>query len=131
VIKDVKGIYREGDAKEDAIMANEDDLVRLVPGLPAKSARVFLEAMELQARKNADYADSKADPYRNFRMCAEGDIPVWKGVWVRLGDKWSRLQKYVKGSEMAVSSESGRDTMLDLINYACIMLATHDEEDNR
>lgn len=125
-------IYREGDAVTVTIPTYTDEvvadkLVGLIPGLPRASARVFVEAARLQAKKNADYADSKTDPYRNFRQCAAGGIPVWKGVWVRMTDKWSRLQKFVRGGELQVTDETGRDTLVDLINYACICLATFDE----
>jgi hypothetical protein len=74
------------------------------------------EALNLMAKKNADYG-ADDDPFRNFRRHGA------KGVIVRLADKLARLETYVERGEYAVKSESVRDTVMDVQNYAAILLA--------
>lgn len=46
------------------------------------------------------------------------------GVLVRMGDKFARLKNlYLSGSGEDVSDESVEDTLMDVANYAIIMLA--------
>jgi hypothetical protein len=73
------------------------------------------EALELFLKKNADYGDA----FANYG-------PV--GVIVRMGDK---IQRYVSVSNSNVSlvnTESLRDTLIDLHNYAAMAIMLMDEE---
>jgi hypothetical protein len=73
------------------------------------------EALELFAKKNADYGDAFAD---------YGPV----GVIVRMGDKIRRLQNITKNSVSFVKDESMRDTLIDLHNYAAMAVMLIDEE---
>ena len=80
--------------------------------------RVQDEALELFKKKNADYGDA----YKTYG-------PV--GVIVRIGDKISRLASVDSKSVRLVASESLRDTLVDLHNYAAMAVALLDEEPDR
>jgi hypothetical protein len=81
--------------------------------------KVQKEAIELFKKKNADYGDA----FANY-----GPI----GVIVRMGDKISRLTSVTKSGVTMVNTESIRDTLIDLHNYAAmaVMLLDEDKLDN-
>lgn len=81
------------------------------------------EIAELHSRKNADYAQDK-DPLSNLRRCERIGIPAWKGVLVRLEDKWDRTEKVANKGTPAVTTESLKDTLMDTAVYSllCIVL---------
>ena len=78
------------------------------------------EALELFKKKNADYGDAFA---------TYGPV----GVLVRMGDKISRLTSVTKNGVNLVNSESIRDTLIDLHNYAAmaVMLIDSNDEKNK
>ena len=87
------------------------------------------EALKLINSKNEDYA-SPQDNYANFRMVEFSGLPTWVGVHVRLQDKISRLNGFVRrfietGNISSAVDESMEDTLLDTINYSAIMLDTY------
>ena len=73
------------------------------------------EAISLFKKKNQDYGDS----FANFG-------PV--GVIVRMGDKINRLSSITKSSVSLIKTESIRDTLIDLHNYAAMAVMLIDEE---
>ena len=73
------------------------------------------EALELFAKKNADYGDA----FANY-----GSV----GVIVRLGDKIQRLMSVTKNGVTLVNTESLRDTLIDLHNYAAMGIMLIDEQ---
>ena len=90
---------------------------------------IYEEALELINRKNEDYANPD-DFYANFRMVEYSGISTWVGVHVRMLDKISRLQGFVRrfvetGHISSTVDESIEDTLLDTINYAAITLDTY------
>lgn len=72
------------------------------------------EALELFDKKNKDYGDA----FSNYG-------PV--GVVVRIGDKISRLSSISKNG-VNIKTESMRDTLLDLHNYAAMAIMLIDEK---
>jgi hypothetical protein len=74
------------------------------------------ESLALFERKNADYGDAFA---------TYGPV----GVLVRMGDKIARLQSISKKGVTLVDSESLRDTLIDLHNYAAMAVMLVDEGD--
>lgn len=80
--------------------------------------KVQNEGLELFQKKNADYGDA----FANY-----GAI----GVLVRLGDKISRCQSISNKSVSLVNSESLRDTLIDLHNYAAMAIMLIDEDENK
>jgi hypothetical protein len=76
------------------------------------------EAYELFIQKNADYGDA----FANY-----GPI----GVLVRIGDKIQRLQHISNTMLTLVKTESLRDTLIDLHNYAAMVIMLLDEDANK
>lgn len=72
------------------------------------------EGLELFKKKNTDYGDA----FANY-----GAI----GVLVRMGDKISRCQSISNKSVSMIDSESLRDTLIDLHNYAAMAIMLIDE----
>ena len=72
-------------------------------------------ALELFAKKNADYGDA----FAKFGVI---------GVLMRIEDKIQRALSITKSGVVLVDSESIRDTMLDLHNYAAMALMLLDEK---
>ena len=76
------------------------------------------EGLELFKKKNADYGDA----FANYGVI---------GVLVRMGDKICRLQSITAKNISLVNTESLRDTLIDLHNYAAmgVMLLDNDNKD--
>lgn len=64
--------------------------------------------------KNHDYSGS--DPYSSFKDFG------WKGVVVRIGDKFNRIKNFTKSDILKVKDESIIDTLKDLAVYAIITI---------
>ena len=76
------------------------------------------EALNLFSKKNADYGDA----FSNFG-------PV--GVIVRMGDKINRLSNVTKSNITLIKTETIRDTLIDLHNYAAMAIMLMDENTNK
>ena len=70
--------------------------------------------------KDNDYSATGL-PMGNLRKCEEAGIDAWRGCLVRIGDKMSRLENFLKEKEYLVISEKAEDTVVDLANYAILM----------
>jgi hypothetical protein len=70
--------------------------------------------------KDNDYSATGL-PMGNLRKCEEAGIDAWRGCLVRIGDKMSRLENFLKEKEYLVISEKVEDTVIDLANYAILM----------
>ncbi len=83
------------------------------------------EALQLSQRKNADYAGADGQqPFANFqRVEAMGICSTEKGFLVRMVDKLSRLSSYSDSGKFEVTDEGVRDTLIDVVNYACLLAA--------
>jgi hypothetical protein len=77
--------------------------------------KVQLEALQLFEKKNMDYGDA----FATFG-------PV--GVIVRMGDKIHRLASVSEKGVTLVNTESLRDTLIDLHNYAAMAIMLMDEK---
>jgi hypothetical protein len=78
--------------------------------------RIQEKALQIFEKKNADYGDAFAD---------YGVI----GVLVRLGDKIKRCASINKSHIIMTHDEKLRDTLIDLHNYAAMVLILLEEED--
>ena len=76
---------------------------------------VHNESLALFTRKNADYG---------YAFATYGPV----GVIVRMGDKIQRLLSVSKKGVALVDSESLRDTLIDLHNYAAMAVMLIDEQ---
>jgi hypothetical protein len=77
--------------------------------------KVHNEALALFSKKNADYGDAFA---------TYGTV----GVIVRMGDKIQRLISVSNRGVALVDTESLRDTLIDLHNYAAMGVMLIDEQ---
>jgi len=75
------------------------------------------EIAALHSRKNHDYARTD-EPLSNFHRSLALGIEPWRGVLIRMSDKWSRLEQLAGGK--SPKNESMRDTLIDLAVYALI-----------
>ena len=82
------------------------------------------EIGNLHRKKGADYG-SQDDPFANLRAADAFGIPTYVGVMLRMEDKMSRLQAFVKNGNLL--NESVEDTLADLANYAMLALALYRE----
>jgi hypothetical protein len=81
---------------------------------PEQLSNIQKEAYQLFLQKNTDYGDAFAK---------YGPI----GVLVRIGDKIQRLQHISKTDITLVKTESLRDTLIDLHNYAAMAVMLLDK----
>ncbi len=82
----------------------------------------LLEQMaELHSRKNHDYAGT-SDPLKNLRACIRLELDPFIGVMVRLQDKWSRIEEFVKSKTLLVKNESVEDTLMDNAVYSLLAI---------
>ena len=90
----------------------------------------FYELLEeikaLHDKKRHDYAQ-EADPFANFRLSELGGIDAWKGIAIRLGDKYSRLMSFIQKGELKFNDESIKDTLMDNAVYSLIALILYEE----
>ncbi|HXG71347.1 MAG TPA: hypothetical protein VNJ04_12145 [Gemmatimonadaceae bacterium] len=83
------------------------------------------EITAIHSSKNHDYA-TDADPLSNLRRSTAFGIPAWKGVLVRLTDKWSRIEQLANGK--TPKHESLRDSLVDNAVYSLLAILLLDEE---
>ncbi len=76
---------------------------------------------ELHSRKNHDYAGT-SDPLKNLRACTRLELDPFTGVLVRLQDKWSRIEEFVKSKTLLVKNESVEDTLMDNAVYSLLAI---------
>jgi len=82
---------------------------------------IFDELKALHESKDEDYAGG--EPLSNFKQCEKFGVPAWRGVMVRLSDKFSRLVSLAgKNGAHAVADEGIEDTLRDLAVYSVICL---------
>ena len=91
--------------------------------------RLFAEALEIMTKKRLDYSGAQ-DPYGNFRLSeAMAGVEPWRGVLVRLGDKFSRVRHIMdRGGKVYVEGEPLFDAFKDILNYTCILAGLCVEE---
>lgn len=87
-------------------------------------ADLIEEIKKLHESKNSDYA-ADSDPLSNLRKCEAFGIPAFKGVLVRLTDKWSRIEQLAGGK--TPKHESLRDSLIDNAVYSLLAIILLDE----
>lgn len=71
------------------------------------------EIHELYVNKNHDYGDSFGKTYANLGIISAA---------TRISDKYNRFIELAKGNEPLVSTETIRDTLIDMANYALMTI---------
>lgn len=103
---------------------NDVTFVKGLHGHP-RFYELLREMADLHNRKNHDYAGD--DPLSNLRSTEEIGIPAWKGVLVRLMDKWARLKTFAKKGSYKVKDESLMDTLMDNAVYSLLCIIIYEE----
>jgi hypothetical protein len=86
-------------------------------------------AETLHIAKNAGYAGAdNPDPWANFRMAEGFGVKASQGCFVRMSDKYIRIQNLLKDPNNDQVGESIIDTLMDLSAYALIAICLLEEE---
>lgn len=83
------------------------------------------EIKELHSKKNYGYSENK-DPLSNLRASEAMGVEGWKGVIIRLTDKFSRVMQLAKGKPDIIG-ESLKDTLQDISVYALLCIILYEE----
>ena len=116
---------REGSVKDRLKAVFESGSFHGHPGF----YELLAEMADLHSRKNHDYA-GKGSPLRNFYKSKEMGISPFAGVLVRLSDKWSRLESFMRQGVLEVKGESVEDTLMDNAVYSLLAILLHREGKN-
>ena len=81
---------------------------------------IFDDGIALMEKKSTDYS-GVSDTFANFRLSELCNVPVEKGIMVRITDKVARICRLLDSSAK-VEDEKIDDTLIDLINYSAILL---------
>lgn len=98
-------------------------------GLIDSMERTYQMGVEIVKRKNSDYATT-SDALSNFKVIEHlGVVEYKRAMLVRMADKFARISNLMKDDKLPqVLDEKLEDTLLDLINYAAILKAALEEE---
>lgn len=96
------------------------------PRPPVTFADTVNRMLTIHKAKNNDYSPQGA--FGNFSESEKIGIPAWKGAFVRLQDKYTRATNIIGGKEIKVLDEKLEDTLLDLANYAVIVMVLLDRD---
>ena len=87
--------------------------------------REFDDALDelkmLHDAKNHDYATAE-NPYKNLEGVARIGIEPWRGIVIRLMDKFERVEQYCTNGELAIKSEGMEDTFKDIAVYSTLAM---------
>ena len=82
---------------------------------------VCKQMSNLYYKKNEDYGDSFSKSFKEYGLTMS---------CIRLEDKLNRLKAFNKNGKIEVKSESIRDTLIDLANYAVMTIIEIDRMEN-
>lgn len=103
----------------------------LITGGHPEFHKLIVQMKDIHDRKNADYGNGKQ--LGNFMECVEFGVDAFRGVLVRLSDKYSRIKSLANRDNMEgeVKDESIEDTLLDLANYALLAIVIRRETNEK
>lgn len=100
--------------------------------LVAEYTKILQEMTQIVQMKNTDYAGPEGDALSNFafvQTLSKGAISREMGVIIRMTDKLARVMTLTQ-QEAKVTSEKIEDTLMDLANYAILLIVMHREKQN-
>ncbi len=71
--------------------------------------------------KNHDYATAD-NPYKNLEGVERIGIEAWRGIVIRLMDKFERVQQYCVNGDLKIKSEGIEDTFKDIAVYSTLAM---------
>jgi hypothetical protein len=88
---------------------------------------ILEEMAELHERKARDYSGDR-EPFANFRDSVKLGVEPWRGVLVRILDKWNRIESLLgQGGTGMVKDETIIDTSRDMSAYLLIFEILYSE----
>ena len=89
------------------------------------------ELKMLHDTKNHDYATAE-NPYKNLEGVQRIGIEPWRGIVIRLMDKFERVEQFCRSEELAIKSEGLEDTFKDIAIYSTLAMILYrkDEDDD-
>ena len=95
--------------------------------------REFDDALDelkmLHDAKNHDYATAE-NPYKNLEGVARIGIEPWRGIVIRLMDKFERVEQFCTNGELAIKSEGMEDTFKDIAVYSTLAMILFRKSEN-
>ena len=95
--------------------------------------REFDDALDelkmLHDAKNHDYATAE-NPYKNLEGVSRIGIEPWRGIVIRLMDKFERVEQYCTNGELAIKSEGMEDTFKDIAVYSTLAMILFRKSEN-
>ena len=95
--------------------------------------REFDDALDelkmLHDAKNHDYATAE-NPYKNLEGVERTGIEAWRGIVIRLMDKFERVEQYCSNGELAIKSEGMEDTFKDIAVYSTLAMILFRKSEN-
>ena len=88
------------------------------------------ELKMLHDAKNHDYATAE-NPYKNLEGVERIGIEAWRGIVIRLMDKFERVQQYCVNGELAIKSEGMEDTFKDIAVYSTLAMILFRKDQER
>ena len=96
--------------------------------------REFDDALDelkmLHDAKNHDYTTAE-NPYKNLEGVERIGIEAWRGIVIRLMDKFERVEQYCTNGELAIKSEGMEDTFKDIAVYSTLAMILFLKEQER
>ena len=96
--------------------------------------REFDDALDelkmLHDAKNHDYATAD-NPYKNLEGVERIGIEAWRGIVIRLMDKFERVQQYCVNGDLAIKTEGMEDTFKDIAVYSTLAMILFRKEQER
>lgn len=98
----------------------------MTSGYGVPSDVITNRAMEIIHRMHSTYVAKDSDyaadgkPMGNLRTSEKLGIPAWRAVLLRMNDKRSRIESFIKKGSFAVDDEKITDTIIDLAVYALL-----------
>ena len=90
---------------------------------------VLDELKMLHDAKNHDYA-TEENPYKNLEGVSRIGIEPWRGIVIRLMDKFERVEQYCTNGELAIKSEGMEDTFKDIAVYSTLAMILFRKSEN-
>lgn len=89
---------------------------------------ILLEMLQMHSNKSNDYATDK-DPFSNIELCERVGFPAWKGIIIRLGDKYSRLLNAL--GDKLFKYEGIRDAFMDNSCYSVMGIIEYEKAEKK
>ena len=101
--------------------------------IPRSLRKEFNDALDelkmLHDAKNHDYATAE-NPYKNLEGVSRIGIEPWRGIVIRLMDKFERVEQFCTNGELAIKSEGMEDTFKDIEVYSTLAMILFRKSEN-